>query len=43
LKKEMNRRLEKIKKYPYILLFTFLLMVVYAVGYDIMTTLPSIF
>ncbi|MBC3899740.1 hypothetical protein [Acetobacterium malicum] len=43
LKKEMNRRLEKIKKYPYILLFTFLLMVVYAIGYDIMTTLPSIF
>lgn len=43
LKKEMNRRLEKIKKYPYILLFTFLLMVVYAVGYDIMTTLPNIF
>lgn len=43
LKKEMNKRLEKIKKYPYILLFTFLLMVVYAVGYDIMTTLPSIF
>ncbi len=43
LKKEMNRRLEKIKKYPFILLFTFLLMVVYAVGYDIMTTLPSIF
>lgn len=43
LKKEMNRRLEKIKKYPYILLLTFLLMVVYAVGYDIMTTLPNIF
>lgn len=43
LKKEMNRRQEKIKKYPFILLFTFLLMVVYAVGYDIMTTLPSIF
>ena len=43
LKKEMNRRLEKIKKYSFILLFTFLLMVVYAVGYDIMTTLPSIF
>lgn len=43
LKMERIKRLEKIKKYPIILLLTFLLMVVYAIGYDIMTTLPSIF
>lgn len=43
LRMEMIKRLEKIKKYPVFLLLTFLLMVVYAIGYDIMTTLPKIF
>ncbi len=43
LKIEMQRRLNRIKKYPIFLLLTFLLMVCYAVGYDIIATLPKIF
>ncbi|KNZ42457.1 hypothetical protein AKG39_06495 [Acetobacterium bakii] len=43
LKMEMLKRPPKMKKYTIFLLITFLMIIFYAIGYDIMNTLPNIF